>query len=173
MDFNFKTEKQRNIFILPRVVSFRYFCNFGGPSAPSCLSPPRTSIMSSDESYPVPSCDSIDSLLNPSGLPDTQALDEEAAKELARAAEDAPAAWATLHPLGDWIETVYPQSGPLEQAWRIVSRDALAKLVSELEPGTQVNERTREWLESCRKRYHRPSDLPCGGCSAMTQRTPC
>ena len=39
---------------------------------------------------------------------------------------------------GDWIETVYPLSGPLEQAWRIVSRDALAKLVSKLDVETAI-----------------------------------
>jgi len=51
--------------------------------------------------------------------------------------DHSPAAELGLQP-GDWIETVYPLSGPLEQAWRIISRDALAKLVSKLDPGTPV-----------------------------------
>ncbi len=54
-----------------------------------------------------------------------------------RVFDDSPASDLGLKP-GDWIETVYPLSGPLEQAWRIVSRDALAKLVSELEPQTPL-----------------------------------
>lgn len=54
-----------------------------------------------------------------------------------RVFEGSPAADLGLRP-GDWIETLYPLSGPLEQAWRIVSRDALAKLVSKLDPGTQI-----------------------------------
>ena len=50
---------------------------------------------------------------------------------------ESPAASLGLQP-GDWIESVSPLSGPYEQAWRIVSRDALAKLASELSQGTHV-----------------------------------
>ena len=50
---------------------------------------------------------------------------------------ESPAAVLGLE-IGDRIDAIQPQSGDYARAWRIVSRDSLAKLISELRPGTEV-----------------------------------